>query len=83
MSLRTFLAGTWEPVDSSNVAEAAYDADASRLLVRFDSGHGHWYAVSPSQARDFYEAPSKGTWLWDNVRVRGSKTEHRVPHGPL
>jgi hypothetical protein len=84
MSLETFLMGRWEPVSSSNVAEAAYDRDSGRLLVRYKSGGGGWwYEVGREAAEAFYAAPSHGGWLWDNVKVRGSRSEHQVPAGRL
>lgn len=71
---------------SSNVWSFGYDVDASTLYVRYRSGPqfgnaaGSLYAYSNVQPEKFlamYDAPSKGIWLWDNVRIRGTWSGHR------
>jgi hypothetical protein len=64
-------------VRSSNVAAAQYFPEDEKLMVEFLNGSAYLYAgVGVEEARAFAEADSKGSWLWDNVRKRGSKTAH-------
>lgn len=76
-----FLAGTAElPVTSSNVRSARYDPLRGVLSVTYKNATTYSYGnVSVYEAEGFANAPSKGGWLWDNIRVRGSKTEHQKP----
>lgn len=76
---------------SSHVYSHRYDFDASTLYVRYlhwepgmkstdRSGPGATYAyydVSPEQYRALSRAGSVGTWIWDNLRVRGSVAAHQ------
>lgn len=71
---------------SSNVHGFSYDIDTSTLYVRyqaaerFGKGPGSLYAyshVTPEKFLRMYNAPSKGTWLWDEVRIRGTWSGHR------
>ncbi len=80
MDLGTFLAGEWLDCSSSNVAAAQYDRQNENLTIRYNNGSVYQYlGVSPELATEFYFAPSKGTWCWDTLRVRGSKDGSRVP----
>lgn len=68
-------------VHSSNVIMAQYFGVVSKMLVEFRSGASYLYSnVSLSEALSFAQAQSKGGWIWDNLRVRGSKTQHRKPY---
>ncbi len=59
---------------SSNVAAIQYDKDASQLHVWYDDGSLYaYYNVDPGEAASFYQAGSKGSWTWDNLRIRGTK----------
>lgn len=75
--------------DSSNVYAFGYDVDSRTLYVRyraaprFGGGMGSLYAydgVSMDKFLSLYESPSKGTWMWDNVRIRGTWSGHRHPY---
>jgi hypothetical protein len=73
-----FLAG--EPIDpgSSYAREYSWLKDTQTLLVRHDDGQTWSYTpVTEEMARDLYQTPSKGSWCWDHLRVRGSLTEHQ------
>lgn len=74
---------------SSNVHSYGYDVDSLTLYVRyiadekFGRGPGSLYAYDGVPLRKFlalYDAPSKGIWIWDNVRIRGTWSGHRHPH---
>lgn len=72
-----FMFGKWIYVDSSNVAEIRYDQHAKILYVGFDGGDPSreisYYAYPGIQwmfAWDLAIAPSKGAWVWDNLRGR-------------
>jgi KTSC domain len=65
-------------VQSSNVAVAQYFPEDQKLMVEFLNGSAYLYSgVGVEEARDFAEAPSKGEWIWDHLRKRGSKWAHR------
>lgn len=68
---------------SSNVYAMVYDRIKSILHIQFmggtgrnRSGPGKWVAymdVTISEAKQFYNAASKGVSVWDLLRVRGTK----------
>lgn len=87
------VTGEFVPVASSNVHSVAYDADTATLYVRFlDSfynkatkdyvrqGPGPIYAyynVPPEMFLDMLHASSKGGWVWDHLRIRGTLSGHQ------
>lgn len=36
--------------------------------------------VTVEQAKSLFTAPYKGTWIWDNIRIRGTWSGHRNPY---
>ncbi len=88
--------GKFVEVQSSNVHSVAYDARDSTLFVRFwqkkwdkdlqdyvPSGPGPIYAYSyvpPQMFVDLLESRSKGGWVWDNLRIRGTVSGHRFDY---
>ena len=67
---------TMYPVESSNVKEFGYDDDNQILYVRFlakgnrpESLYGY-YNVEPEVFDQFFAAPSKGQFIWTNLRDR-------------
>jgi hypothetical protein len=65
--------------ESSNVRAISYDHADRVLAVEYDGGRRQYYSpVTLAQAMELYEAPSKGIWLWDNIRVRGTVSGHQV-----
>lgn len=68
-------------VRSSNVKEAAWEPDKLVMTVRFHGNKTYEYwLVSHSEWLSFLMSPSKGSWVWDFLRVRGSKTAHQKSH---
>lgn len=66
------------PVHSSNVAGTQYFFDKEELVVDFLDGSSYkYYDVTLQEAEDFTKAQSKGGWVWDVLRVRGSDTQHK------
>lgn len=67
-------------VHSSNVASAQYFPEDEKLQIEYLSG-GVWLygQVTISEAVHFAQAPSKGKWLWQHVRIQGTKTGHKKP----
>ncbi|HEV3345420.1 MAG TPA: KTSC domain-containing protein [Pirellulales bacterium] len=77
--------------NSSNVHSFGYDQDSWYLYVRFlapdpgnpgkkSSNPGPLYryaAVRPEQFLQLYKASSKGGWVWDHLRVRGTVSGHQ------
>jgi hypothetical protein len=80
------------PVDSSNIYSIGYDNDSHTLMVRFVGRHGHkdnsrrpgsiyaYFHVPARRFLQFLDASSKGKWLWDNVRIRGTISGHRYDY---
>lgn len=68
-------------VNSSNVVMVQYFPEVNKLLVEFKKGKAYLYSnVSFEDALSFAQAQSKGGWVWDHLRVRGSKTAHQKPY---
>ncbi len=58
-----------------------YRMDSQELFVGHDDGSAYGYSqVTPEMARSLYRAGSTGTWMWDNIRIRGTLYGHRVPY---
>ena len=71
-------------VNSSNVGAVQYFEQDRKLMVEFLGGSAYLYSnVSLEEAKSFANAQSKGAWVWDNLRVRGSKTAHRKPYSRI
>ncbi len=72
------LHGQWLDCASSNVAAAMFDRENQLLFIRYNNGSTYQYlGVPETYAIDFFHAPSKGKWCWDNLRVRGTKDGSR------
>lgn len=86
------LTGEWIKVTSSNVYAIAFiwnNADPAHgtLRIRFlnkrkgsKSARGavyHYYDVHPALFQDFRRSASKGRWVWDHMRIRGTVSGHR------
>ena len=68
ISHERILAVQWEPSEQ-------------KMTIFFRNGSQYRYnPVSKAKILEFWAAPSKGTWLWDNILVRGKgkKGKHRV-----
>lgn len=88
------VTGEFVKVDSSNVYEIAYDAEGAFLYVRFRATEGRgtgkrlnapgslyrYRNVEPRDFKQFYEAASKGEWVWDHLRIRGTVAGHQKPY---
>jgi hypothetical protein len=84
------VTGEMVRVESSNVHSIGYDLDTGTLYVRFlvtvvregrvrqFGGSLYGYrGVTPEEFLRFLDAPSKGGWVWDNLRVRGTASGHK------
>jgi len=73
---------TFVELMSEHVYSYSYQYDTSTLFVRYQQyengrrgGPGtayEYYDISPEQFRALVNAPRKGVWIWDELRVRGS-----------
>lgn len=73
-----FLAGEWVAVSSSNLAAVCWDAAAETLQVEYLSGAVWEYSpFSSREAEDFLKATSKGVFVWDHIKRRGTVHEHQ------
>jgi hypothetical protein len=69
--------------ESSNVRAISYDRAGRTLAVEYRDGARWYYSpVSLAEAVGLYEAPSKGVYIWDNIRIRGTVHEHQVDAWP-
>lgn len=76
--------GDWKPVQSSNVASIQFHADDDRLIIEYKDGSIYAYHPVPMpMAIDLYRASSKGKWVWDNLRVRGTVFGYQIPYEHL
>lgn len=78
--------------DSSNVYWFLYDIDTRTLYIRFDAqktkhnpskrpGPVYSYANFPPQGfLDMIKASSKGGFVWDRIRIRGTVSGHRYSY---
>lgn len=58
-------------VESAAIQEIDYDAERSKLLVRFESGERYVYVGVPGEVhRSFLEADSKGRFFQAEIRDR-------------
>lgn len=78
-----FLNGERELHFSSTcVVFAKYYPAEKKLLVGFlkNSNAGIYTQVDRGDARSFLDADSKGKWIWNNLRERGTIHKHIHPH---
>lgn len=80
------VTGEMVPVESSNVHSIGYDLDRAMLYVRYlDDGvsagplYGY-HDVTPSEFLQFLDAASKGRWVWDRLRERGTIAGYKKPY---
>ncbi|MDE2098100.1 MAG: KTSC domain-containing protein [Patescibacteria group bacterium] len=67
-------------VHSTNVSLLQYFPEDQKLMVEFLNGGAYLYSnVTETEAYELAKAESKGGFLWDRIRVRGSKTAHKKP----
>ena len=77
---RGFMEGEPLFVHSTNVAMAQYFPDANKLMVEFKGGGAYMYDdISPDDAWNFLHAASKGAFVWDVLRIRGTVHGHKKP----
>jgi hypothetical protein len=58
-------------VESTAISEIDYDAERTKLLIRFQSGERYVYVGVPGEVhRSFVEADSKGRFFQLHVRDR-------------
>lgn len=89
------VTGQMVPVSSSNVHSIGFrmdwdDPGDSVLLIRYkDSRKGRggragslyaYFGVHPDDFQVLSRAASKGEWVWDNLRIRGTVSGHHVPY---
>jgi hypothetical protein len=58
-------------LESTAISEIDYDAERTKLLVRFRSGEAYVYVGVPGEVyRSFVEADSKGRFFQQQIRDR-------------
>lgn len=81
-----YLRGEWSSVSSAsgNHEAVKYEKDGERLFFQFRGGKVFQYlGVPEGVALALLDYSSAGEFIWDLIRVRGSKTEHRYPYVPM
>jgi hypothetical protein len=79
------VTGEMQPApESKNVYSYGYSSDSGNLYVRFRSedtgGPGSLYRysdVTPEEFMGLMAVTSKGGWVWDNLRIRGTISGHQ------
>lgn len=84
------VTGKMVSVNSSNVHSIGFkwnsgDPANSSILVRFlESGRGGamyaYHNIHPDMFMEFQRANSKGGFVWDHFRIRGTVSGHQVPY---
>lgn len=63
----------------SRIVMAQYLAEIQTLQIEYADGAAWLYSpISMATATAYFHAGSKGTWLWDNVKRRGTVHGHQV-----
>ena len=69
-----YMGGEEKSVSSSNVASSKYDSKEKYMEIGFIGGKRYGYHdVSSQEATSFFSAKSKGGWVWDHLRRRGTR----------
>jgi hypothetical protein len=69
----------WQTLDGDQIEGFVYDAQP--LFVQFLNGSAYLYSnVSEQEAIQAAKQPSKGGFVWDSLRVRGTKKGHKKPY---
>lgn len=67
-------------IRSSNVNSARYFYETKQLQITYHNGQSWVYSqIDPREALDFAQAGSKGSWVWANLRSRGTKHGQQKP----
>ena len=78
---RFVLRGEVFPVHSSNVEWFRYVIKQQVLYVGFKGGSEYiYYNVTPQEAIQAAKYQSKGSFVWDYLRKRGSRRYHKKPY---
>lgn len=87
MARYLYLGEVQQVTGSSNVASYFYTINDQSLHIKFLDGGEYGYgssvrreSITPAMAMSLYRAKSKGVWIWDNLRIRGTRLGHRVDY---
>jgi hypothetical protein len=73
--------GEWISVQSSNVRAISYVKLTAELHIEYHDGSFYGYGpVNDEMAADLYRASSKGKWVWDHLRRRGTVFGYQVEY---
>ncbi len=79
--------GSWLHTFSSNVEACRYLWEDEVLEIQYrgedNSGEGYWYIyydIPPELASGLSTTSSPGRWVWDHLRVRGTRYGHQKPY---
>ena len=71
-------------VNSSNVSMIQYFPESSQLMIEYKDGAAYLYdQISQDEALRFATVQSKGSEVWDALRVRGTVYGARKPYRKL
>jgi len=73
-----YMKGEWVSWPSTNCVGGRYIADQLYMELEFKDGSYYGYFnITPEEAASMYRATSHGGWVWDNLRIRGTKLGYR------
>lgn len=70
-----------ESPESSNVGSFRFLHKSNELEILYKDGSAYLYSnISEAEAKSLFHAPSRGGWVWDNLRVRKSVYGFKKPY---
>lgn len=70
--------GLWVALESTYCRSVRYDDRRNLLMIEYNDGVIWNYAISKSEAEEMIRSHSRGVWIWDHIRVRGTIHDHQV-----
>jgi hypothetical protein len=72
------LAGDWVPSTSPQLELVRYLADEQKLFIQYPGGVVWSYdPYTEAEVRAFAAGGFRMTWVWDHVKVRGTRDRHQ------
>lgn len=73
-----YMNGEWVSWPSTNCVGGRYIPESLYMELEFKDGSYYGYFnVGREEAESMYHATSHGGWVWDNLRIRGTKLGYR------
>ena len=73
-----YMHGEWVSWPSTNCVGGRYFPETLYMELEFKDGTFYGYFnIGPEEAASMYHATSHGVWVWDSLRIRGTKLGYR------